>query len=110
MSGTKRPSSVASLRRAAGGTGPQAAVSPVPEAPITARSSAETPQKPARVTLNMPPELYRELSRWTDGAADELGVARVSVQDALRAMLRAGIRDAGARGAVLDELRREPGE
>jgi hypothetical protein len=64
-------------------------------------------QKPARVTLNMPPELYRELSRWTDGAADELGVARVSIQDAMRAKLRAGIRDTETRNAVLGQLREE---
>lgn len=110
MSGTKRASSVASLRRATEGSGPQAPVSPVPEAPITARSPEGPPPKPARVTLNMPPELYRELSRWTDGAADELGVARVSVQDALRAILRAGIRATSARAAVLDELRNEHDE
>ena len=28
-------------------------------------------KKPVRVTLNIPPELYRQLRKWTDAAADE---------------------------------------
>jgi GTP-sensing pleiotropic transcriptional regulator CodY len=59
------------------------------------------------VTLNMPPELYRELDRWTSSAADAIGVPRVSIQDALRAMVKAGMRDSTAEAAVLAELRRQ---
>jgi hypothetical protein len=43
--------------------------------------------KPARVTLNLPPELYRQLTRWADSAAETMNVPRVGVQDALRAMV-----------------------
>jgi hypothetical protein len=103
MSPTKRPSTVAGLRRA---------VEPIPATPPEApapRSLApgQQPPKPARVTLNMPPELYlyRELERWTLTAADAVGVHRVSIQDALRAMIRAGIHDSAAEAAVLGQLR-----
>jgi hypothetical protein len=61
--------------------------------------------RPAWVTLNMPPELYRELDRWTSTAAKAIDVPRVSIQDALRAMIRAGIRDKAAEAAVLTQLR-----
>ena len=46
------------------------------------------PPKPARITLNLPPELYRQLTRWADSAAETIDVPRVGVQDALRAMVR----------------------
>ena len=58
----------------------------------------------------LPPELYRELDRWTSDAADAIGLPRVSIQDALRAMVRAGIRDKAAEAAVLAQLRQEPHE
>lgn len=44
--------------------------------------------QPARVTLNLPPELYRQLNRWCDSAADTIDVPRVGVQEAMRAMIR----------------------
>ena len=102
MSPTKRASSVAGLRRA---VGPAPAPSqPVP-APAPVRESQ--PVKPARVTLNMPPELYRELDRWTSSAAEAIGVSRVSIQDALRAMVQAGMRDKVAEAAVLAQLQQQ---
>ena len=57
MSPTKPASSVTGLRRAVGSA-------PVSQpAPTPVREGQ--PVKPARVTLNIPPELYRELDRWT---------------------------------------------
>ncbi len=44
--------------------------------------------KPVRITLDLSPELYRELTGWADSAAVELGVPRVSLADAMRAMIR----------------------
>ena len=44
--------------------------------------------KPVRITLDLSPELYRELTGWTDSAAIALGVPRVSLADAVRAMIR----------------------
>jgi hypothetical protein len=60
--------------------------------------------KPVRITLDLSPELYRELTVWTDSAAIALGVPRVSLADAVRAMIRAA---ADNPDEVLDRLRRD---
>lgn len=57
-----------------------------PEAAPAGKTAVRT--APVRVTLNIPPQLYRDLIRWTDTAADALDIPRVSVQDALRTMIR----------------------
>jgi hypothetical protein len=44
--------------------------------------------KPVRITLDLNPELYRQLTGWADAAAITLGVPRVSLADAVRAMIR----------------------
>ncbi len=44
--------------------------------------------KPVRITLDLHPELYRQLTTWADSAAITLGVPRVSLADAVRAMIR----------------------
>jgi hypothetical protein len=44
--------------------------------------------KPVRITLDLTPELYRQLTVWADSAAVTLGVPRVSLADAVRAMIR----------------------
>lgn len=98
MSPTRKPSTVAGLRRGVG-QAPSLAVAAPPKP--TART------KPVRVTLNMPPELFRQLTGWADNAADQLDVPRVSVQDALRAMVWAGVADASPEGPALAELRRQ---
>ena len=58
--------------------------------------------KPVRITLDLSPELYRELIMWTDSAAIELGVPRVSLADAVRAMIRVSTDQPDP---VLDRLR-----
>ena len=60
--------------------------------------------KPVRITLDLSPELYRELTGWADAAAVELGVPRVSLADAMRAMIRVS---ADNPGEVLERLRRD---
>jgi hypothetical protein len=60
--------------------------------------------KPVRITLDLSPELYRELTGWADSAAVELGVPRVSLADALRAMIRV---TADHPDQVLDQLRED---
>jgi hypothetical protein len=60
--------------------------------------------KPVRITLDLSPELYRELTGWADAAAIALGVPRVSLADAVRAMIRV-TSDHPER--VLDRLRRD---
>lgn len=44
--------------------------------------------KPVRITLDLSPELYRQLTRWTHSAAIELDVPRLALADAVRAMIK----------------------
>jgi len=60
--------------------------------------------KPVRITLDLSPELYRQLTQWTDSAAMALGVPRVPLADAMRAMIRVTAENPGE---VLDQLRRD---
>ncbi|HEY1675984.1 MAG TPA: hypothetical protein VGG50_24940 [Streptosporangiaceae bacterium] len=60
--------------------------------------------KPVRITLDLSPELYRQLTRWADEAAVELDVPRVALADAVRAMIRIAADDPAP---VLDQLRRD---
>jgi hypothetical protein len=60
--------------------------------------------KPVRITLDLSPELYRQLTQWTDSAAVTLGVPRVSLADAVRAMIRVAAENPEE---VLEQLRRE---
>jgi hypothetical protein len=60
--------------------------------------------KPVRITLDLSPELYRQLTRWADEAAVELDVPRVALADAVRAMIRIAADDPGP---ILDQLRRD---
>ena len=73
-----------------------------PDAPPAGRTAIRS--KPVRITLDLSPELYRELTMWTDSAAIELGVPRVSLADAVRAMIRVA---ADNPDDVLDRLRRD---
>jgi len=60
--------------------------------------------KPVRITLDLSPELYRQLTHWADSAAIALDVPRVALADAVRAMIRVTVDDPGE---VLERLRRE---
>ncbi len=60
--------------------------------------------KPIRITLDLSPELYRELTGWADSAAIELGVPRISLAAAVRAMIRV---TADQPDPVLDRLRQD---
>jgi hypothetical protein len=60
--------------------------------------------KPVRITLDLSPELYRQLTRWADDAAVELDVPRVALADAVRAMIRLAADDPSP---VMDQLRRD---
>ncbi len=44
--------------------------------------------RPVRITLDLSPELYRQLTQWAHSAAIELDVPRVALADAVRAMIR----------------------
>jgi hypothetical protein len=60
--------------------------------------------KPVRVTLDLSPELYRELTRWADSAAVALDVPRIALADAMRAMIRVTAENGDE---VLERLRRD---
>jgi hypothetical protein len=60
--------------------------------------------KPVRVTLDLSPELYRELIQWADSAAVALDVPRVALADAMRAMIRVTAENGDQ---VLERLRRD---
>ena len=60
--------------------------------------------KPVRITLDLSPELYRELTGWADEAAVALGVPRVSLAEAVRAMIRV---TSDHPDRVLDRLRQD---
>src|SRR5215469_8180939 len=62
--------------------------------------------KPVRITIDLSPELYRQLTQWTDSAAVALDVPRVPLADAMRAMIRAA---ADSPDDVLELLRRDRG-
>ncbi len=60
--------------------------------------------KPVRITLDLSPELYRQLTGWADSAAIALDVPRVALADAVRAMIRVTIEDPDE---VLERLRHD---
>jgi hypothetical protein len=62
--------------------------------------------KPVRITLDLSPELYRQLTQWADAAAVSLDVPRVALADAMRAMIRVTTQNPGE---VLELLRRDRG-
>ena len=60
--------------------------------------------KPVRITLDLSPELYRQLTEWAASAAVALDVPRVALADAVRAMIRVTAENPDE---VLELLRRE---
>jgi hypothetical protein len=60
--------------------------------------------KPVRITLDLSPELYRQLTQWADSAAIALDVPRVALADVMRAMIRV---TAESPDKVLELLRRD---
>ena len=73
-----------------------------PDAPPAGRTAIRS--KPVRITLDLSPELYRQLTQWADSAAIALDVPRVPLADAVRAMIRVSAENPGE---VLDRLRRD---
>ena len=60
--------------------------------------------KPVRITLDLSPELYRQLTQWAHLAAIELDVPRVALSDAVRAMIKVATESPDG---VLEQLRRD---
>jgi hypothetical protein len=74
----------------------------VPDAHPAGRTAIRS--KPVRITLDLSPELYRQLTAWADSAAVTLDVPRVSLADAVRAMIRVA---ADNPDDVIERLRRD---
>jgi hypothetical protein len=70
---------------------------------------AETRTKPVRITVDLAPADYQALNRWVAKAGVELDlpVSRLSLAQAIRAMIRAAAADGVVNAVVLDLLRRE---
>jgi hypothetical protein len=66
-----------------------------------------TPKPDVRITLNLKHDMYRQLRKWMDAAADEIGTHQVSQQDAIRAMITAAVLDKSIGLVVIDLLRRD---
>jgi hypothetical protein len=73
-----------------------------PDAPAAGRTAIRS--KPVRITLDLSPELYRQLTRWADAAAITLDVPRVALADAMRAMIRVTTENPAE---VIERLRRD---
>ena len=71
-----------------------------------ARSAGRTAirSKPVRITLDLSPELYRQLTQWAGSAAIALDVPRIALADAVRAMIRVTTENPDE---VLERLRRD---
>lgn len=63
--------------------------------------------KPVRITVDLTPELYRQLNRWTGEAAEEIDATKLPIAEVVRACIRA-LNDPEAdevRAAVIKKLR-----
>lgn len=67
--------------------------------PKTARTD------PIRKTVDLSPARYKALRRWLDDAADELGVTRVTSQDALNGLVHLLVTDDNTSRRVIARLK-----
>ena len=63
--------------------------------------------KPVLITVDLQPEVYRQLQEWVTKAAGELDIPRLTLADAVRAMVRVTAVDDGISAVVIDTIRRE---
>lgn len=76
-----------------------------PDAAPAGKSAVRS--KPVRITVDLPPEVYRMLTEWTTKAAAELDIPRLTLADGVRAMVRVTAVDNGISATVVDMVRRE---
>jgi hypothetical protein len=73
-----------------------------PDAPPAGETALRS--KPVRITIDLTPELYRRLTRWTQAAAEEIDAAKLPLAEVVRAMVRAAELPE-VREQILSELR-----
>jgi len=79
---------------------------PLADLPAAAPKRQKRP-KPVRITVDLSPEQYRALTEWTSRAAADLGVPRLTLADAIRAMAKVTEIDNSIAAVVVDMIRRD---
>src|SRR4051794_10759791 len=93
---------------------PQETESPLPaeEASRSLSQASSLPPvsvKPIRISLDLAPALFDQLTEWRTRAARQLGRGRVTNADALRVLVRLLLSDEELTARVVASLRRESG-
>jgi hypothetical protein len=83
----------------------QESLQPSPQAIVTPPVSV----KPIRISLDLAPALFDQLTEWRTKAARRLGRGRVTNADALRVLVRMVMTDEDLTVRVIEALRRESG-
>ena len=79
-----------------------APVVPEPAAPVQVKS------RPVRVSLDLTPALYDDLTAWNREAAHRIGRTKVTNAETLRSLVRVLLDDAGVADEVTRRLRADP--
>jgi hypothetical protein len=77
--------------------------------PIPVTSSLPLSTKPIRISLDLAPALFDQLTEWRTRAARQLGRGRVTNVDALRMLVRLLLTDQELSSRVVGLLRQESG-
>jgi hypothetical protein len=80
---------------------------PVPDTPSPTSLQPPVGIKPIRISLDLAPTLFDQLTEWRTKAARQLGRGRVTNADALRVLVRMLMADEELTARVIGALRRE---
>lgn len=73
----------------------------------TRPEDSATRTKPYRITVDLTPATYTALHRWLASAAVAVDAPKLTLSDAVRAMVDATVKDTVVTSVVLDLLRRD---
>jgi len=85
-------------------TGMAAAAGRRAESGAPAPGATAARARPVRMTIEVPPELFRSLTSWTHEVMVETGATRVTISDAVRAMIRLTLADDAMAAAVRAQM------
>lgn len=99
--------SQAAIDAAAGGADPGAIGAEYARLATPPSPPAEAPGtvRPVRTTVDLTPDMHRQLKQWAANAADELGVAELPLAEVFRALIRRLTTDPELSKAVAEDLR-----